>query len=66
MHIDTHLGVDVLAHEADEQLSVLIELTAPARPATYPGRLRRCKVVLDRSGSMQGERLAAAQRLCTP
>ena len=38
MHIDTHLGVDVLAHEADEQLSVLIELTAPELAGDLPRR----------------------------
>ena len=36
MHLSAHLDLDVLAHETDDRLSVLVELTAPAdrrRPA---------------------------------
>ena len=38
MHLSAHLDLDVLAHETDDQLSVLVELTAPEQPtdATAP------------------------------
>jgi Ca-activated chloride channel homolog len=32
MRISAHLDVDVIAVETDDQLSVLIEMTAPAAP----------------------------------
>ncbi|GHJ43816.1 hypothetical protein Cs7R123_11580 [Catellatospora sp. TT07R-123] len=62
MHISAHLDVDVVAVETDDQLSVLIELTAP--PAADDGTPRQpstLQVVLDRSGSMRGGRLDGAK-----
>ncbi|MGA3524927.1 vWA domain-containing protein [Melissospora conviva] len=63
MRISAHLDVDLLAFETDDQLSVLIELTAPAEPtddaaSRAPSTLQ---VVLDRSGSMSGGRLDGAK-----
>lgn len=62
MHLTTHLDLDVLAHETDSTLSVLVEITAPASVANGdsrpPGVL---EVVLDRSGSMQGAPLEGAK-----
>lgn len=65
MHITTQLDLDVLAVETADQISLLLELTAPA---AAPGRPREPKtliVVLDRSGSMDGGRLDAAKRALT-
>jgi len=62
MHISAHLDVDVVAHETDDELSVLIDLTAPPQPATSePRAASTLEVVLDRSGSMGGGRLEAAK-----
>jgi Ca-activated chloride channel family protein len=62
MHITTHLDLDVVALEGDDQISLLVELTAPAAAAGSTHRPRTLVVVLDRSGSMQGERLSGAKR----
>ncbi|GAA2366337.1 hypothetical protein Cme02nite_30280 [Catellatospora methionotrophica] len=62
MHITAHLDVDVVAVETDDQLSVLIELTAPPAPeAEGPRPPSTLQVVLDRSGSMGGARLDGAK-----
>lgn len=60
MHIAAHLDVEMIAVETDDQVSVMIELTAPAAPTGErpPGTLQ---VVLDRSGSMAGGRLDGAK-----
>jgi len=64
MHVTAHLDLDVLAHETDSALSVLLEMAAPAAPVVAagsrpPGALQ---VVLDRSGSMQGPPLEGAKQ----
>ncbi|WP_196278945.1 vWA domain-containing protein [Catellatospora vulcania] len=62
MHITAHLDVDVVAVETEDQLSVLIELTAPPAPAAAgPRPPSTLQVVLDRSGSMSGARLEGAK-----
>ena len=63
MHISAHLDVDVVALETDDEVSVLVELTAPPAPPLADGQarpVRTLQVVVDRSGSMQGGRLAGA------
>ncbi len=62
MHIDTHLDLDVVAFERQDEISLLVELTAPAAAIDRPRPPRTLVVVLDRSGSMQGERLSGAKR----
>lgn len=62
MHIDTHLDLDVVAIEGADEISLLVELTAPTAAAGSTHRPRTLVVVLDRSGSMQGERLSGAKR----
>lgn len=56
MHLTAHLDIDLLALAADEELTCLVELTAPTPPegAERPGQA--VVVVLDRSGSMSGGR----------
>ena len=65
MHIATSLDLDVVALEGDDEISLLVELTAPIAMADRPHPPRTLVVVLDRSGSMQGERLSGAQRALT-
>ncbi len=61
MHLATHLDVDVVAHETDDEVSVLLELTAPPAPADAQRAPGTLQVVLDRSGSMAGSRLEGAK-----
>lgn len=65
MHISTQLDLDVIALDGDDQLSLLIELTAPVADPDQRRRPRTLVVVLDRSGSMAGERLDGAKRALT-
>ena len=61
MHVSAHLDIDLLAHNADEDVTCLVNLQAPTPPqvANRPGQT--LVVVLDRSGSMQGEPLSGAK-----
>ncbi|GIJ66935.1 vWA domain-containing protein [Virgisporangium ochraceum] len=63
MRITAHLDVELIAIETEDQVSVLVELTAP--PATGSASADRVpstlQVVLDRSGSMEGARIAGAR-----
>jgi Ca-activated chloride channel homolog len=62
VHISAHLDVDVVAVETQDQLCVLVELTAPpAPPSAAPRPPSTLEVVLDRSGSMAGGRLDGAK-----
>ena len=63
MKLDAHIDVDVVAVEQEDEVTVMLELVGAGRAAR---RARAApatvQVVLDRSGSMSGERLDAAQR----
>jgi Ca-activated chloride channel family protein len=61
MDLKTTLDVDLVAVETADEVAVLLDLTAPTTtaPARPPHTL---EVVLDRSGSMAGERLDAAKQ----
>lgn len=61
MHIDAHLDIDLVALDEADQVTCLLELTAPAdiNAAKRPGRT--LVVVLDRSGSMSGEPIEASK-----
>jgi Ca-activated chloride channel homolog len=68
MHVTAHLDVDVIAVETEDEVSVLLELTAPTAAPAEPGAARpqrTLQVVLDRSGSMAGERLEGAKQALT-
>ena len=61
MDINALLDVDLVAVESEDHLSVLLELTAPGRDSGAQRPPSTLQVVLDRSGSMSGERLDAAK-----
>lgn len=61
MHISAHLDFDVVALQSDDELSLLLELTAPPAPGSESRAPVALEVVLDRSGSMDGAPLYAAQ-----
>ncbi|WP_022926746.1 vWA domain-containing protein [Patulibacter americanus] len=62
MHLSALLDVEVVAVEAEDELSVLLELQAPQSEAQAARPAHTLQVVLDRSGSMGGGRLEAAKR----
>jgi Ca-activated chloride channel family protein len=61
MHLTAHLDLDVIAHQTDSQVSVLVELAAPDDGDRHGRPASALQVVLDRSGSMAGARLDAAK-----
>lgn len=62
MQVKTHVDVDVVAVEQDDEVTVMIELGAPEPASGKPRPAAAVQVVLDRSGSMNGERLEAAKQ----
>ena len=61
MKFSAQLDVNMVAHETEDEVSVLLDLAAPGAPDV--GEERRAaslQIVLDRSGSMAGPRLAGA------
>ncbi|MET0864435.1 MAG: VWA domain-containing protein [Nakamurella sp.] len=62
MHISTQLDLDVIAIETHDQVSLLVELTAPVAEPDAQRAPRTLVIVLDRSGSMDGERLRGAKK----
>jgi Ca-activated chloride channel family protein len=61
MHLNAHRDVDVVALETEDEVSLLLELTAPINAPSQDRSPTALVVVLDRSGSMAGERLSGAQ-----
>ena len=65
MKLSASLDLELVALEQPDELALLVELTAPEPTWTAPRRPAAVQVVVDRSGSMAGERLDAARRaLC--
>ena len=62
MKLNALLDVAVVAHEADDEVTVLLDLEAPAAPADTTRAPASLQVVLDRSGSMDGAPLDGAKR----
>lgn len=62
MKVNALLDVNVVALEAEDEVSVLVEVQAPAAPVDAARTPATLQVVLDRSGSMTGAPLAGAQR----
>jgi Ca-activated chloride channel family protein len=62
MQVKTYVDVDIVAVEQDDEVSVMIELSAPTPPNDAPRPPAAVQVVLDRSGSMNGERFEAAKQ----
>jgi Ca-activated chloride channel homolog len=63
MHLNAtlDLDLDVVAIEAQDRISVLLELAAPAAETTGTRPPSTLQVVLDRSGSMAGGALESAK-----
>lgn len=61
MHITTHLDIDLVALDQADEVTCLLELTAPPTAGVSQRPGRTLMLVLDRSGSMAGEPLDAAK-----
>ena len=62
MKINALLDVNVVAHEADDEVAVLLELQAPAALSDVTRPQASVQIVLDRSGSMSGAPLEGAKK----
>ena len=61
MHVSTHLSIDMVALDQSDDVTILLELTAPENPAIMQRPGRTLMLLLDRSGSMSGEPLTGAK-----
>ena len=62
MQVNARADVDVVAVENDDEVTVMVELAAPTAQHGDRRPAATVQVVLDRSGSMSGERLDAAKQ----
>ncbi|MBK6763041.1 MAG: VWA domain-containing protein [Micrococcales bacterium] len=65
MHINAVLDLDVVALEEDDSVTVMLEFAAPEQVQDAERSPHTAVIVLDRSGSMAGERLASAKGALT-
>ncbi|MFM8897168.1 MAG: vWA domain-containing protein [Actinomycetales bacterium] len=65
MHVTTALDIDLIALDQADEVTCLLELTAPEGVAAAQRPGRTLMLVLDRSGSMAGEPLNAAKDAIT-
>lgn len=61
MKLSAIADVGVIAIGTEQSISVMLDITAPEVQSESPRAAQAVQVVLDRSGSMDGERLAAAK-----
>jgi len=61
MHVKALLDLDMVAVEATDKVTLMLDLTAPANPTQLSRPGQAVQVVLDRSGSMDGHPLEAAK-----
>ena len=61
MNVKAHLDLDIVAIEQPDEVTLMLELEAPPAPTSEPRPPAAVQIVLDRSGSMDGERLDAAK-----
>ena len=61
MHVSTHLSIDMVALDQSDDVTILLELTAPENPVSMQRPGRTLMLLLDRSGSMSGEPLTGAK-----
>ena len=61
MHVAAHLDLDVVPLDTEDEVTILLEISAPQAPVTArpPATLQ---IVLDRSGSMGGPRLEGVKK----
>ena len=61
MHVKALLDLDMIALEEADKVTLMLDLTAPANPSQRSRPGQAVQIVLDRSGSMEGEPLDAAK-----
>lgn len=61
MHVKALLDLDMVAMEASDELTLMLDLTAPANAKQVSRPSQAVQIVVDRSGSMEGGRLESAK-----
>ncbi|NDA81012.1 MAG: VWA domain-containing protein [Actinobacteria bacterium] len=61
MHVKALLDLDMVAMEASDELTLMLDLTAPANAKQVTRPSQAVQIVVDRSGSMEGGRLESAK-----